>query len=90
MTKQTCEELMQARYSKKCINHAKALCDLYNDTPLAVSKNIHRDKMIVTFYFGFNDAVYKYYYICNDVEVQDFVATALAKHFDIEIIDATT
>lgn len=90
MTKQKCEELMQSRYSKKCINHAKALCELYNDTPLAVSKGKQSERLIVTFYFGFNDAVYKYYYICNDVEVQDFVAAALARHFDIEITDATT
>ena len=88
MNKQICEELMQTRYSKKCINHAKALCELYNDTPLAVSKGTQSERLIVTFYFGFNDVVYKYYYVCNDVAVQDFVSAALSKHFDVELIDA--
>lgn len=90
MNNLVCEQLLQLSFSKKCINHAQALCELYNDTPVAVTKRTYNDKPVVIFYFGFNDTTYKYYYRCGNAEMQDVVADELAKHFGIAVVEDNT
>lgn len=90
MSNLACEKMLQKSYSEKCVRHAQALCELHNDTPIAVMKSCYNSKPTVIFYFGYNDITYEYYYNCGNTEVQNAVAAELAKHFSIAVVEDNT